>query len=113
MAKELTLDDVLKMMSDAAAVAQKREDVPQSENLALGVIRWAPRYKAEHSRDYATGAVMATFAMSMHVTPKLDPAIAMALFVLEQVLKHDGLIPHEQVMDSVEKLAALGRAKAA
>jgi hypothetical protein len=113
MAKPMTLDNVLKLMADSAAVAQKREGMPQSENLALGVIRWAPRYIVEQSRGYAAGAVMATFAMSMHVKPKLDPAISTALFVLEQVLKYDGLIPREQVEEAAATLAALGQAKAA
>lgn len=109
----MTLDNVLKLMADSAGVASHREGMPPAEKLALDIIRWAPRYVKENSRDYATGVVLGTFRMSMYAEAKINDAVSQALFVLEEVLKYDGIIPRQQVEEAAAKLALLGLAKVA
>lgn len=102
----------LKLLSEAAKAAQEGP-LTNAEHTMLQFLRWVPRTIEEHGLQQALGVVIGVSRMSTYITPKIDPAIHPAFFAAEEIMRHDGLIPEQQVREMAAALTELGTRKAA
>lgn len=104
--------EALQLLADAARSAQDGP-VSTGEHTVLQFLAWVPRTIQEKGLEHATGVIIGVSRMTSFMKPKLNAAIFPALFIAEEVLRHDGLIPEQQVRDTAAALAKLSTQKAA
>jgi hypothetical protein len=109
----MTRTQAIKLIADAATKAAASQRLTQAEQTAIQVLRWMPRNIKEKGHEHTTGFVIGISRMTAHVRPKLAGTIQTALFVVEEIMRHDGLIPEEQVREVAASLGALAEPKAA
>lgn len=109
----MTRDEALKLLSNAADIARRRGEKTAPDDLALQFLVWTPRNIERYDRSYAAGMIVGVSSMARQIEPGIAEEIAQALFVAEEILRHDGVIPAEQVRDTAHKLATWGDKQAA
>lgn len=97
----------------AAAAVNSGAEFTAAESTALQLLRWTPNNVKEQGEAFAAGFLVGAFRMSAHASPKLRDEISQAMFVMEEIMRYDGLIPVKQVRDAARKLAGIGERKAA
>lgn len=110
----MTRAQAIKLIADAATkAANGARRLSPAEQTAIQVLRWMPRNVQEKGHEHTTGFVIGISRMAAHAQPKLAGPIQTALFVVEEIMRHDGVIPAEQVRDVAATLSALAEPKAA
>jgi hypothetical protein len=106
-------NQALKLICDAADKARRNSDISASDRMALDLLAWTQRNIERYGVGHACGVASGASRMFSHCVPAITPEISTAFFVVEEVTKHDGVIPAHQVREVASKLAALGEKQAA